>query len=323
MMNMANSEKIIRLLKIISLIELRQGASLKCLAEECDVSERTIYRDIATLSMGGMPIYFDNTTHRYRFTEKVFLKPLTFALDEAAALLQCTQAFVKEAIPLSQSLQRAQEKILACLPADRQRKVDEMRNVIDIKVTNYPYRVCTDTFSCIEQAVHEKRRLKVKYYTKSTEDLTERFLDPYIITFRGKAWYLVAYCHLRCAVKLFRIDRVKEISILPDTFAVPRNFSAAAYFDGSWFIEQGEPMKVKLRFLPEAAKWIRDGQYHQSQRIIEEDGGSLVFEVTVNGSREITKWILSFGPDVEVLEPDTLRQEVAALIKEALRCYES
>jgi predicted DNA-binding transcriptional regulator YafY len=68
----ASSEKLIRLLKIISIIEHRQGAELQCLAGECDVSERTIYRDIEALSMGGMPIYFDNTTHRYRFTDKVF-----------------------------------------------------------------------------------------------------------------------------------------------------------------------------------------------------------------------------------------------------------
>lgn len=322
-MNMENSEKIIRLLKIISLIEYRQGASLKCLAKECEVSERTIYRDIAALSMGGMPIYFDPDSRRYRFTDKVFLKPLTFALDEAAALLQCAQAFVKDAIPLSRALQRAQERILASLPAEKQREADELRHVIDIKVSKYPSQVCTDTFSCVEQAVHKKLRIKVKYYTKSTDQLTERLLEPYIIAFRGKAWYLVAYCHLRCAVKLFRIDRIQEVEVLPDTFVVPRNFSAAAYFDGSWLIEQGDPLRVKLRFLPEAAKWVRDEQYHQSQRMVEEEDGSLLFEVTVNGSREITKWILSFGPAVEVLEPDTLRQDVAALIRQSLRQYEA
>lgn len=319
---MANSEKLIRLLKIISIIENCRGASLKRLAEECDVSERTIYRDIEALSMGGMPIYFDTSTRRYRFTDKVFLKPLTFAIDEATALLQCTQAFVKDANPLSKPLKCAQERILACLPTDKQRKVDELRNVIDIKVMQYPTKVGTDIFSCVEQAVHEKRQIKVKYYSKSTDTMTERLLDPYVITFRGKAWYLIAFCHLRGDIKLFRIDRVQEVIVLPDKFQMPKNFSVAAYFDRSWFVEHGELMTVKLRFMPEAARWIRDNQYHKSQKITEEAGGSLLFEVTVSGKMEITKWILSFGPAVEVLEPETLRQEIAELMKKALQKYE-
>jgi len=235
------------------------------------------------------------------------LKPLTFALDEAAALIQCTQAFIKDALPISQSLQRAQERILSNLPAERQQQVDELRKVIDIKVTQYPFRVCANIFSCVEQAVHERRRLQVKYYTKSTEIIAERQLDPYLIAFRGQAWYLIAYCHLRSAVKLFRIDRIQEATVLPVPFEFPQNFSATAYFEGSWFVEQGDSVKVRLRFLPEAAKWIRDSQYHQSQKVIEEETGCLLFEVTVNGCREITRWILGFGPAVEVLEPAELR----------------
>lgn len=319
---MANSEKLVRLLKIISLIENRQGASMKMLVQECEVSYRTIYRDIEALSQGGMPIFFDPDAGRYRFTEKVFLKPLTFSLDEAAALIQCSGAFVKDTMPMSQALQRAQERILASLPADRQRKVDELRSAIDIRVAQYPDQVCTDVFSCVEQAVSRRTRIQVIYYTKSTDIENERKLDPYLITYRGTAWYLVAYCHLRQAVKLFRVDRIRQISLLAETFDYPKNFSAAAFFEGSWVIEQGEPVQVRLRFNPEVARWLRGRQYHPSQHTTDEQDGSLIYEVTVTGTREITRWILGFGAAVEVLSPPELRRQVAENLRQAAAVYD-
>ena len=321
MICVANSDKLIRLLKIISLIEHRQGASMKTLAQECEVSNRTVYRDIDALTLGGMPIFFDPAVKRYRFTDKVFLKPLTFPLDEAAALIQCTGPFVKGSMPLSPALRRAQERILASLPAERQRQVDELRGVIDIKVAQSTDDVCADTFSCIEQAIHERRRIEAVYYTKTSEKISERVLDPYVITFRGSAWYLVAYCHLRQAVKIFRVDRIRQVKLLPGRFEVPKNFSAAAYFESSWLIEQGEPMKVRLRFMPEAAKWLRGNRYHHGQSTTDEADGGMLFEVTVTGTREITRWILGFGPSVEVLEPPELRGQVAELMRQGAARY--
>lgn len=320
---MAKSEKLIRLLKIISLIEHRHGASMQTLMQECGVSERTLYRDIEALSQGGMPIFYDPDFGRYRFMEKVFLKPLTFSLDEAAALIQCAGAFVQDSMPMSQALQRAQERILASMPTEKQRKVDELRGAIDIKVAQYPDNVCTDVFACVEQAVQTRCRINVVYYTKSSDVVNERKLDPYLLTYRGTAWYLVAYCHLRQTVKLFRVDRIRQITMLTETFEYPKNFSAAAFFEGSWVIEQGEPIRVKLRFSPDIARWVRGRQYHALQQTTDEADGSLIYEVTVTGAREITRWILGFGAAVEVLSPPELRIQVASTLRQAAAAYGS
>ena len=318
---MANSEKLVRLLKIISLIEQRNGADLPTLVEECEVCQRTIYRDIEALSLSGMPIYWDPDSKQYRFMEKVFLKPLTFSVDEATALLQCISAFTREKTPLTPALRLAQERMMASMPSERQKKVDQLRNIIDIKFTDKPHEVCSDTFSCVEKAIQERKRLEVQYYTKSSETLNERKLDPYVITFRGKAWYLVAFCHLRGAIKLFRLDRIRQIKFLPETYTIPRNFSAAAFFEGSWLLEQGEPVKVRLRFYPEAARWVREGTYHASQHTEELADGSLFYEATVSGTREITRWILGFGPAVEVLEPEWLRGEIGGMCASMNKIY--
>ncbi|AIF53531.1 YafY family protein [Pelosinus sp. UFO1] len=305
--NVSNSEKLLRLLKIISLIEHRRGVSLNNLVEECDVCERTIYRDLDALNQSGLPVYLDEDTKRYRFMEKVFLRPLTFTVDEATAVLACLQDFSKENNPLGNSLRVAQEKVLASLPHERQCQVDKARKGVDIRVTSKPADVCQKLFICVEKAIEQERRIKIRYYTKQRESETERKIDPYVITFRGSAWYLIAYCHLRQAVLMFRMDRIKQAEETTESFHMPKDFSIQAYFSDSWLIERGELVHVKLRFLPEAARWVRSETFHPSQRITELDDGAIIFEATVNGRREISRWILGYGPEVEVLEPEDLR----------------
>lgn len=320
---MPKSERLARMLRIVSLIQHRSGVSLKCLADECEVCERTVYRDIQTLTNGGMPIFFNSSVRGYQFTSKVFLNPLTFELDEAAALAQCLRPFLSSSTPLTSDLQRAYEKILASLPGERQRQVSLRRENVDIRLASHPASVSDDIFSCVETAINDRERLKIRYYTKSSETYSERKVDPYLIVFRGRAWYLVAFCHMRNAVKLFRVDRIKEVKVLREYFTLPANFSANAFFASSWLIEQGEPAKVRLRFFPEAARWVKDGYYHRFQQITELPDGGIIFEATVTGTREITKWILGYGPEVEVLEPQSLRERIAEMVAHTASVYQS
>ncbi len=307
---MANSEKLLRLLKIITLVDKPNGAPLNSLLEDCGVCSRTLYRYMEALNESGMPIYYDDEKKRYRFSSKVFLQPLTFTATEATALIRCSQSLGRSRNPLQRDLRSAQEKILACLPSEQQKKVEAGRQAVEIRPTADPVEVCEEIFTCVEQAIQQQRQLQIHYYTKTREEWTERAVEPYVIVFRGGAWYLIAYCHLREDVQIFRVDRIERAALLPVRSEIPRNFSAEAFLAGSWFIEQGEPVRVRLRFGKDAARWVREAKYHPSQLVTEQGDGSLLFEVTVRGRREITRWILGYGSQVEVLSPPELRDAV-------------
>ena len=308
---MAQSEKLLRLLQEIHYIDRREGATLQELMDGGAVSARTVYRDIEALSQSGLPLHFDSESRRYRFLQQVFLQPLTFTVREATALVQCVQGMCRDDLPIRPDLRHALEKILSCLPVESQKKVDAGRQAVDIRLTKHPVGIGRTLFQQVEEAVRERRRLSLRYYTKSRETWTERILDPYVIVFRGRAWYVVGFCHLRGGVKLFRLDRMEAVELLLTTFELPKNFSPDAFFAGSWLIEQGETVRVKLKFAPAAARWVRDEQFHESQQTEELANGSILFEVCVQGTREITRWILGYGGDVEVLEPEAVRQAVA------------
>ena len=317
----ANSEKLLRLLKMIALIERRSGASLSQIMEDCNVCARTVYRDLEALAESGLSVYFDPDCKRYRFMEKVFLKPLTFSVEEASALLASIEDLSGKQSPLGGSLRLAREKILDSLTSERQGQVDKARRAVDIRVAASAAGLCQTTFSCIEQAAEECRRLEIRYYTKTSESQSVRKVDPYVITFRGGSWYLIAFCHVRQDVITFRMDRVQEAKELSESFVLPVDFSVESYFGGSWYIERGEPIAVKLRFSPEAARWVRETQYHPSQVVTVQSDGSILFAATVNGRREITRWILGYGAAVEVLEPVELREYVADQAKAMMGLY--
>lgn len=318
---MAHAGKTAHLLRIIYLLSTRQGVSRRLLSEECGVCDRTVYRYIQTLAESGVPIYYDQHGQCYRFTEKIFLKPLTFSVAEATAMLQCLQAFGRAANPLAPYLRQAQEKILGSLPLPQQRQVDELCPTVDIAVAPRQQGVGGDVFGCVQGAISKRKRLFITYYTKSRDTMSDRKVDPYVISFRGAAWYLVAFCHQRQQVKMFRLDRIRRLAVLEESYEWPRHFSAAQFFAGSWLLEQGELMHVILRFAPEAARWVREGHYHPSQRLTDLPGGALRYEVTVKGWWEITRWILGFGPLVEVIAPSKLRRKVAALLAKASGQY--
>ena len=318
---MSHSEKLLRLLREIYFIDRHEGAALQELTEGGEVTARTVYRDLDALAQSGLPVHFESETKRYRFLSQVFLQPLTFTVKEATALVQCVQGMCKDDLPIRPDLRQALEKILSSLPLDSQKQVDAGRQAVDIRLASHPVSIGRALFHLVEKAVRERRRIELRYYTKSRDSWTERILDPYVIAFRGRAWYVVGFCHLRGGVKLFRLDRMDEVKLLLPTFELPKNFSPEAFFAGSWLIEQGDRIHVKLKFAPEAARWVKDEHFHDSQQMEELADGSILFEVNVQGTREITRWILSYGGNVEVLEPEPLRAAVAEAGKRMAEMY--
>ena len=95
-----------------------------------------------------------------------------------------------------------------------------------------------------------------------------------------------------------------------DTFEVPEDFSFEDFMSPSFGVFQGEPIKAKVRFDPDVAGYIREKIWHESQEIHTQEDGSIIFEAEVAGTEEIKFWIMNWGSKAEVLEPESLREEI-------------
>ena len=148
---------------------------------------------------------------------------------------------------------------------------------------------------------------------------------PYLIepSLQTHALYLIGWDETRDALRTFKIERIRDVALTPRTFELPEGDGVEATLRRAWdIIADQPPIDVVLRFSPTVAARVQEATWHPSQRVQREADGSLTWRATVAGTIEIRLWILSWGDDVEVLEPPALRADVAATLRRALSRYE-
>ncbi|MBC7230279.1 MAG: YafY family transcriptional regulator [Actinobacteria bacterium] len=309
-----------RVIKMLTLIEGKPGIGAAELAERCEVSLRTIYRDIALMKMAGIPLY---TERGYRLSEGFFLPPMQFDLNETLSLAMGAEILARQkGTPFQRGAQSAMEKIFAALPeAIRDAASSEAAHFSPAWEPTVDYADHQPILEVLEEAVEGNRSVEMTYYALSRDEVTHRRVDPYGFLFRSNAWYLVGFCRLRGEVKIFKVDRIREARLLEETFTPPEDFSISDYMGGAWQVMRGEPREVRVLFSPQAAPFVKECLWHPSQRCEDRPDGSAVFSFRVGGLSEICSWVVAFGGEVEVLAPPELRDMVIERARGVLGRY--
>jgi predicted DNA-binding transcriptional regulator YafY len=143
---------------------------------------------------------------------------------------------------------------------------------------------------------------------------------PYLIepSLQTHALYLIGWDETRDALRTFKIERIRDVALTPRTFEPPEPGSLEGALRAAWDIIADQPAtEVVLRFAPAVATRVLETTWHPTQRVTTQEDGSLVWRATVAGTIEIRLWILSWGDEVEVLEPAELRNNVASTHRRA------
>jgi predicted DNA-binding transcriptional regulator YafY len=308
-----------RLLHVLNLLRSRKNLRAVDLAKECEVSERTIYRDLVDLSSANIPIYFDDG---YKLLTDAFLPPLNFSLEDYLTLKAglTSTPLVKQS-SLAKSARRVLAKIESSLPPGLKAQFIDITTPLRINVkTTSDFSKQHVIFDLLEKAIVHQRKIKITYESLESGQ-TQREVDPYNLVFRRHSWYLVAFCYLRKEVRVFRINRVKNITLLNEKFKKIPGFSIDEFFKDSWEIYQGIPCEVRIKFYDRAVKVIESGPHHPSESITKLGEGSLIYKVRVRGLEEISRWILGFGGNAEVLHPPELREKLKKIGEALVRIY--
>jgi predicted DNA-binding transcriptional regulator YafY len=309
-----------QLLHVLNLLRGRPGLSAPQLARECEVSERTIYRYINALSSANIPIYFDQG---YRLLSDAFLPPLNLTLDDYLVLKTALSSSVfANRSPLRKQAKSVLAKIEANLSPVVKKDLDKFRDVawVNVKSTS-DFSKLSLTFKLIEQSILNRKSLKIVYESlQSGQSL--RQVDPYSLVYRRHAWYLVGFCHRQAEIRLFRLNRIKKITLLDKSFEKKQDFSLSDFFKDSWELYQGKSVGVRIKFRGIGAKVIESGQHHPSEKITKLKDGSLIYEVKVAGTEEIFRWVLRFGEDAKVLEPKELKEKIRLTVEKMKRVYD-
>lgn len=172
------------------------------------------------------------------------------------------------------------------------------------------------------QAVREKRIIKFKYKRFDDDIEKEREMKPLLIKEDRELWYVIGLVHQKIHPVTFAVDRMTNLQITPDTFD-PISFNAEEYFKYSIGITVPveDPVKVVLSFTKEQGNYLKAVPIHHSQHIISDTAKELRISVEVKLSYEFYAKILGYGPDVKVISPIEVAQQIKSMLSQALENY--
>ena len=315
---MARGDQLGRQWKIIqTLISSRQGKSAADLAGDLDCHPRTVYRDLEALQIAGFPIYTEREEGKNLWSLLDTVKhqiPIPFNLTELMALYFGTDMLkVFKDTFFYDSLESLSRKIKATLPPESIKYLKNVEQTLHIGLKPYKeYGKFKEIINRAESAAINKKSIEIVYYTMSRKKEARRRVDPYKIWFFNGTFYLIGYCHLRGEIRIFALDRIKILHQTKSTFEVPEDFNIEEFMGSSFGVFQGEPIRIKVWFSADIAGYIKEKIWHESQEIHAQDDGSIIFEAEVAGTVEIRFWVMSWGSNAVVLEPESLRDEIRA-----------
>jgi proteasome accessory factor B len=317
--------RIHRILKIIALIQGQKGWNAKKLAEECAVTQRTIYRDLDMLEGAGIPYFYDPTHKCYQIRRDFFMRPVELTLDEALSLIALGEHIGgQEQVPFTRAATQAVAKIRSLLPDSMQTALKGLDDRLAIKLaaTQSPHGI-SDVYKVVCDALAKRKALRCRYESLAGTKKADTFLfKPYTLFFNQRAWYVVGHHDGHNEVRCLKLNRFAEIKLTDQGYEIPGTFSLKKHLGNAWRMIRGpRRYDVELLFDKEFAETIGDTHWHDTQEIDWQDDGSIIFRCQVDGLDEIVWWLLSMGPHCTVKAPVELAQQVRALAAQMVALY--
>ena len=308
---------------------LTAGAcSQRELIEHFRVDRKTIKRAIDALSLHYQIIEEPNGREvNYRFSKDYKFTPPTLTPLELATLLLAQQSIAATGLtafgsPFAEHARLLVMKVRNSLPAQLRAKLDLLANVFGsaaVPAKDFaPYAVIIDRLT---NAMIEGRRVRLSYHSLTDDKTKERLVDPYYVYFDpdGATLKLIGHDNLRGSIIPFSVDHIRALYETDEQFVRPVDFDLRAYLTEHCFNGiHGTPVTVRLRAYGTTARVFRERTFHPSQHIIEDTRDAVTIKLRVASGRGLIRFILSWTPDLEVLEPDDLRREVAAAHRQSL-----
>src|SRR6266446_6862681 len=319
-------DRLERFYKIDQLLKHRKVVSFAVFKDQLGMSPASVKRDIQYMrTRFNAPIEYDPKAKGYRFGipgagPRYELPGLWFNAGEAYALLSM-HTLLAELQPglLEPHVGPLQERLRAILGGEPAWKDIEKR----IRIFQPERRSApAEHFGVVAAAVLRRARLWIRHYNRKDDRQTEREISPQrLVHYRGN-WYIDGYCHLREALRSFAVDAIRAAELREARAKEVPAAELDEHLGAGYGIFAGREVQwARLRFTPEAARWVAAQSWHPKQRARFDQDGSYLLEVPYSHERELLMELLKFGADVEVLAPEALRQRVAESLKKAASRY--
>ncbi|MBU9714386.1 helix-turn-helix transcriptional regulator [Evansella tamaricis] len=318
------NERLLRLIRIITLIQSYPGITAKQLAEKCETTARTIYRDLDVLSAAHIPITNEGYGKGYTYIGNFSLYPLDWTNEEAVAFTMLPKIHDQISHLIPPDFYTAYEKVMATHQKEKKDLQNLLQQMVSIIQMGTPafQEEHNNFLSPVIRAILHGRTIEVVYHTQSRNVTTTRALDPYFLIPRDHRFYLIAFCHEKNRFLTFRLSRFLDVAPTENTFS-KQELNLKEYFRHTWSIIQGtDKINFKVKFSSNIARYIKEEELFVKPKLTELEDGSLLFEVTLNDDKEFLQWIMQYGVDAEILAPSDYREKMKHHLEKWLKHYQ-
>lgn len=316
-----------RFYKIDNLLQAHAVVGIDQFLQELEVSKATFKRDIEYMrDRFNAPIVWRKIDGGYSYlsgnkTQQQALPGLWFNSGEAYALLMM-QSLLSEMQPglLGPHIEPLKARLRAVIEAGNHAAVDVESRIKLLNVASRP--VADKYFEVVANALLARKRLQVHYYSRVRDDVSEREVSPQLlIHYRGN-WYLGAWCHKQEAMRSFSMDAIEKATVLQKVGKSISKTELNGFIGQGYGIFAGNKIEwAKLKFSAERARWVSRELWHPQQKSTPQSDGTLILEVPFTDIRELSMDVLRQGRHVEVLAPQSLKDEVKHELHLALGQY--
>ena len=309
-----------RVLTVLELLQSRGSISGVELATRLEVDQRTARRYITMLRDLGVPIEGTRgLAGGYRLQPGFKMPPLMLTDDEALAVLLGLLAARRHGIPADpHAIEGALAKIERVLPDGLRTRLQAVQSSIVFLAAPASPQPHSELVLTLGVAVQRRWRVQIRY--RSHREETERGVDPYGLVLHWNHWYMVGWCHLRQAVRVFRVDRIMSALIEESTFERPEEFDSLQYvLESLATAPWGFAVEALLKTTLEDARW----RIPPGSAVLEETDGGVVMRAHVERLDYMARWLLAFGCPLVIRHPQELRDALRQVASEAMALAEA
>lgn len=317
--------QVVRILGLLKLLSEGGRPTIYELAARYRVRRETIYQDLHALDDIGYPIAGDESGRlsrpRLAADGRPAMPPVPFTRQEVAALVWA----VKEAgarQPFRSALSTAVPKLQTLLPA----KEGRLGMALDGALGGWTrgvkdYSALEPTILRLVEGIIGRFRCRVTYQAPSRKQPRTYPFDPYRLLSVQGGLYSVGWAPAHGHIITLAVDRIRALEVTSETFTVDAAFDSKRYEAEAFGIVWEKPMTVVVRFSADQAPYVREREWHPTQKLRERRDGRVELTFRAGGAFEIMRWILGWGDAAEVLRPPTLRREIASILRRTVTRY--
>jgi len=314
------TERINRILFILSYVSKNQGVTIEKLAEQVGMRPKQLMKELDFMLLIGKPPFRpDDYVDIYVEDEQVYVefdqmlnRPLRLTRPEAMALLMSLKLLDPEVDPKTvRSLTDTIEKAIS-------NSIDPEARPEDRIVLEQPSRPVSRYFNLLRQGIDQNRKAEIDYYSLTRDTTSHRVIHPYFLTKKLGHWYLTGYCELREGLRTFKFDRILSVELFREKFSPPEEVETNKYKLN--FLKSMGSRRIEIYFDSKVAPWIKE---RWGSSVTKAENGGVVLNLASETLEYPSRLVLSFAPYAKPLHPPELIEKVKQDSQEIVEWYKT